>query len=237
MTYVVASFSGGKDSTAMVLHMIELGEQLDEVVTCDTGMEFPAMYEHIEKVCAIIEGAGIKYTTLRADKSFEDMLLNQPPTDKRSVLGYGWPGVHIRWCTKFLKTTLLRKYTAEHPDAIQCVGLALDEQDRRERERTTRTSATLSPNGAGPRRTPSNIAERGVSIGADYTIFSSGPPAGYAPFNPSPSSANYGSITPNYGPGSRNTTGSSRTASITTGDLRVIESRIIPSASRGRPAL
>lgn len=134
MAYVIASFSGGKDSTAMVLHMIELGEQLDEVITCDTGMEFPAMYEHIEKVRAIIESAGIKYTTLKADRSFEDMLLNSPPTDKRDVLGYGWPGVRIRWCTKFLKTELMRKYTAEHPDAIQCVGLALDEQARRERE-------------------------------------------------------------------------------------------------------
>lgn len=33
--WVVAGFSGGKDSTAMVLGMIELGEQLDEVICCD----------------------------------------------------------------------------------------------------------------------------------------------------------------------------------------------------------
>lgn len=132
MAYVIASFSGGKDSTAMVLHMIELGEQLDEVITCDTGMEFPAMYEHIEKVRRIIEGAGIKYTTLRADKSFEDYLLNEPPTEKRNKYGMGWPGPRIRWCTKYLKTKLLREYIPK--DAIQCVGLALDEQDRRERE-------------------------------------------------------------------------------------------------------
>ena len=200
MAYVIASFSGGKDSTAMVLHMIELGEQLDEVVTCDTGMEFPAMYEHIEKVRAIIEGAGIKYTTLKADRSFEDMLLNSPPTDKRDVLGYGWPGVRIRWCTKFLKTELMRKYTAQYPDAIQCVGLALDEQARRERERTIKTSATPSPNGAGRKPTPSHIVRPGASIGADYTINSKGFHVGSAPFNPSQSSVKYGNITPNYGP-------------------------------------
>ena len=42
------SYSGGKDSTAMLLHMIELQEQIDEVMFCDTFKEFPAMYKHIE---------------------------------------------------------------------------------------------------------------------------------------------------------------------------------------------
>lgn len=40
--YHVASFSGGKDNTAMVLRMIELGYHIDEVMFCDTTMEFPA---------------------------------------------------------------------------------------------------------------------------------------------------------------------------------------------------
>ena len=48
--WIVVSFSGGKDSTAMLLRMIELGEHIDEVVCCDTYKEFPAMYRHIEKV-------------------------------------------------------------------------------------------------------------------------------------------------------------------------------------------
>lgn len=64
--YVTVSFSGGKDSTAMLLHMMELGEHIDEVINVDTGMEFPAMYEHIARVRRIVEDAGIKYTELRA---------------------------------------------------------------------------------------------------------------------------------------------------------------------------
>ena len=48
--YHVVSFSGGKDSTAMLLHMPELGMPIDEVVTVDTGMEFPAMYRHIATI-------------------------------------------------------------------------------------------------------------------------------------------------------------------------------------------
>ena len=42
--YIVVSFSGGKDSTAMLLRMIELKETINEVIFCDTGMEFPEMY-------------------------------------------------------------------------------------------------------------------------------------------------------------------------------------------------
>lgn len=58
--WIVVSFSGGKDSTAMVLRMIELGEHIDEVLFCDTYKEFPAMYRHVQQVKKIIEDAGIK---------------------------------------------------------------------------------------------------------------------------------------------------------------------------------
>lgn len=47
---VVVSFSGGKDSTAMLLKMLERGEQVDVILFCDTGLEFPQLYDHIRKV-------------------------------------------------------------------------------------------------------------------------------------------------------------------------------------------
>ena len=95
-TYHVASFSGGKDSTAMLLHMLALGMPIDEVVNVDTGMEFPAMYRHIEKVRQVVEQAGVKFTRLKADKTFE-YYLTRHPVKRRSpefmgVIGYGWPG-------------------------------------------------------------------------------------------------------------------------------------------------
>jgi len=46
----IVSFSGGKDSTAMLLMMIEKGMQIDEIVFCDTTKEFPQLYKHIENV-------------------------------------------------------------------------------------------------------------------------------------------------------------------------------------------
>lgn len=130
-SYVIVSFSGGKDSTAMLLHMMELGEQIDEVINVDTGMEFPEMYDHIEKVRQIVEDAGIKFTTLKAEKSFEYYLMDQP-LEKCDRLGYGWPGVYIRWCTANLKTKLIHKYVPKN--SIQCVGIAADEQKRLERK-------------------------------------------------------------------------------------------------------
>ena len=48
--YHLVSFSGGKDSTAMLLGMLEHDVKIDCILFCDTGLEFPAMYEHIAKV-------------------------------------------------------------------------------------------------------------------------------------------------------------------------------------------
>ena len=46
----VITLSGGKDSTALLVLMIEKGMPLDCVINADTGMEFPEMYEHLAKL-------------------------------------------------------------------------------------------------------------------------------------------------------------------------------------------
>lgn len=141
--YHVASFSGGKDSTAMVLHMIERGDHLEEVIFCDTTMEFPAMLRHVEKVKKVIEDAGIKFTTLRAEHDFEyyltdyDVLGRKETHEHFGVPGYGWPGHKSRWCTKTLKTKLINDYLEhlrDQYDLIQYIGIAADEDYRLERE-------------------------------------------------------------------------------------------------------
>jgi len=42
MKHIVA-FSGGKDSTAMLLRMIELKKPIDVILFADTGLEYPEM--------------------------------------------------------------------------------------------------------------------------------------------------------------------------------------------------
>lgn len=139
--WVVAGFSGGKDSTAMVLRMIELGEQLDEVICCDTFKEFPAMYRHIEKVRKVIEKAGVKFTLLRAEQTFDYLMFEHKPNrkkeERRHLLGYSWAGPRNRWCTSKLKIDIVRKYLkqlSETYQIIQCNGIAADEQYRLERK-------------------------------------------------------------------------------------------------------
>lgn len=139
--YIVVSFSGGKDSTAMLLHMIELGEPVDEVVCCDTYKEFPAMYRHIEKVKKVVEAAGIKFTTLRSEKSFDylmfDVEVERRNPDLIGKTGHAWANSKIRWCTKYLKVIPFNEYfenlQSQHT-VIRCVGLAADESYRLERE-------------------------------------------------------------------------------------------------------
>lgn len=48
--YYVVSLSGGKDSTAMLLRLLEEHRPVDRILFCDTGLEFPQMYEHLTKL-------------------------------------------------------------------------------------------------------------------------------------------------------------------------------------------
>lgn len=75
--YHMVSFSGGKDSTAMLLRMIELDYRIDEVVNFDTGVEFPSMYEHIENVRKVLDEHGIKFSVFRSEHTFEHFLLER----------------------------------------------------------------------------------------------------------------------------------------------------------------
>ena len=131
--YHVVSFSGGKDSTAMLLGMLDRKMPVDAVVFCDTGMEFPEMYDHIDRVEKAI---GRQITRLKADVTFE-YLMSEKPVSGTSRLGYMWPGPRARWCTTELKEVpkdaFVRSQRGER-SVIEYVGLAADETRRMERK-------------------------------------------------------------------------------------------------------
>lgn len=131
----VVNFSGGKDSTAMLLRMLELEMRVDVILYCDTSVEFPAMQEHIKKVSEYIQRP-IKI--LKNKKDFEYFLLNHEFTPKYGghSKGFSFPTPRIRWCTKELKTNLLEKYKKKLEDrfeVINYIGIASDELYRLER--------------------------------------------------------------------------------------------------------
>jgi 3'-phosphoadenosine 5'-phosphosulfate sulfotransferase (PAPS reductase)/FAD synthetase len=88
----VVSFSGGKDSTAMLLKMIELNYKIDRIIFCDTYMEFPDMYVHIEKVNNYIKQFGYSITYLKSKKSFEYYMFEYTKQrgKNKGEKGYGW---------------------------------------------------------------------------------------------------------------------------------------------------
>lgn len=73
------SLSGGKDSTAMLVMMIERDMPIDLVLFADTGMEFPEMYEHLSKVDRYLyQKRKIHITTLRHAHGFEWLMFEEP---------------------------------------------------------------------------------------------------------------------------------------------------------------
>ena len=138
------SFSGGKDSTAMLLLMIERGMPIDMVLTADTGMEFPEMYEHLAKLDEYLyRERGIHLTILRHPKGFEYLMFEEKKQKRSSIenrqrlgvpiYGNGWPGVKVRWCTGQLKTHLINKEVNRLKGdyhAVHYVGIAADEPER-----------------------------------------------------------------------------------------------------------
>ena len=75
-TYSAVSLSGGKDSSALLLLMIEKGLPIDCVLYADTGMEFPEMEAHITKLDDFLfRERGIHITTLRHPRGFEWLML------------------------------------------------------------------------------------------------------------------------------------------------------------------
>lgn len=141
--YRVLSFSGGKDSTAMLLRLLEEGVHIDCILFCDTGLEFPAMYRHIEKVEQAI---GRPITRVQCEYSFEYLMLEHMVERKQNTLlarqygmerkGYSWPGPKMRWCTQKLKDGPREAFLQplrEKYDVKEYVGIAADEQYRMQR--------------------------------------------------------------------------------------------------------
>ena len=125
----VISFSGGKDSTAMLLKMLENGEDIHSVVAFDTGWEFPQMLEHWDQV---EEYTGIPITRLHPRYDFTESLFTRPikKRDGTTRCGNGWPSWNRRWCTREKIEAIDRYVNDLDGDSVVCIGFASDESSR-----------------------------------------------------------------------------------------------------------
>ena len=115
----IVGLSGGKDSTAMALRLVEVEPRNYEFICNETGDELPEMQEHWVKLETMLgqKLIRVRHTRdLNAEIEFQKML----------------PSVFARWCTRILKIEPTIAYMeALHDDSTLYVGLRADEEMRR----------------------------------------------------------------------------------------------------------
>ena len=125
----IVSFSGGKDSTAMLLMMLDKGMRVDRVICVDTTKEFPEMYAHIAKVQELIKPITIEIVKF----DFDYWMATHVKTKgkRKGEKGYGWPDFRNRWCTSLKRDCISKAFTAlRADDVIEYHGIAYDERRR-----------------------------------------------------------------------------------------------------------
>ena len=131
------NFSGGKDSTYLLLEMIRRDLPFEGVLNVDTGMEFPAMYDHINQVDDFLwTKRRMRITRLKPEKTFEELMFTAANTSgPDGVSGYGWPNAVVRWCTFYLKTEVIRQFKKSLCcNPYHYIAFAADEKKRLERK-------------------------------------------------------------------------------------------------------
>lgn len=168
----IVSFSGGKDSTAMLLMMIENNIHIDEIIFLDTGVEFPQMYEHIKKVEKYINRS---ITILKAENSFEYMMFDYVKTrgKNKGKKGYSWPDFRNRWCTSYLKKQVIKKYLNKYKndEIIEFHGIAVDESERLNKNKEKKVRYPLAEWGITEKMALEYCYSKGFNWGGLYENF------------------------------------------------------------------
>lgn len=130
---VVANHSGGKDSQAMLIRLLEIAPPSQILVVHATlgESEWPGALEHAE---AQARAAGVEFIVAKATKTFLGMV--ETRFEARPEVP-SWPSASHRQCTSDLKRGPIerevRRYAKEHGFSvvINCMGLRAEESARR----------------------------------------------------------------------------------------------------------
>jgi hypothetical protein len=115
----ICGISGGKDSSALALHLRQTRPELDvEHFFCDTGAELPETYEYLTK----LEGAlGQPIARLNNERGFDHWF---------EVFRGALPSPQMRWCTKNMKIKPLEDWVGDD-EVISYVAIRADESNRK----------------------------------------------------------------------------------------------------------
>lgn len=177
----VVSFSGGKDSTAMLLMMLEKGIPVDRVIYVDTTKEFPGVYQHIDKVRSLCP-VEIEVVKIDFDYWFGEHVKTKGKNKGKK--GYGFPDFRNRWCTA-LKQESFGRVAASMPynprkrggvnsipgDVVEFHGIAFDEKHRCENNAGRNIRYPLVEWGITEKQALEYCYERGLNWGGLYEMF------------------------------------------------------------------
>jgi 3'-phosphoadenosine 5'-phosphosulfate sulfotransferase (PAPS reductase)/FAD synthetase len=135
----IVSFSGGKDSTLMLLLMLEKGMPIDEIIFADTGMEFQELYDYIEQIENFI---GRKVTRIKSKKTWDELFFATKKKGNNIGQIYGFPMTMACVMTDRLKQRPIQRYYCSiEGEYIVYIGIARNEPER---------YARLKPNEKAP---------------------------------------------------------------------------------------
>ena len=136
----IASWSGGKDSTASIILAHIHGEPLDEIIFSEVmydesiSGELPEHIAYIHSCIPIFESWGYKVTILHAKKTYTDCFFhrvsNRSKNKDRVGKLAGFPMAQRCVINRDCKIKPIRDYLKEHSDAVQYIGIAADEPHR-----------------------------------------------------------------------------------------------------------
>lgn len=136
----IASWSGGKDSTASIILAHENNEPLDLIIFSevmfdkDISGELPEHIDFVKNKCIpLFENWGYEIKILHADLNYMDIFKREPTKGKRfgSGLITGFPMAGRCQINKSLKVLPIEKFLKAYDDKfIQYIGIAIDEPER-----------------------------------------------------------------------------------------------------------
>mgnify|MGYP001059662044 CR=1 FL=1 len=139
----IASWSGGKDSTAGIILAHENNEPLDLIVFSEVMFdenvsgELPEHMDFIKNKCIpLFREWGYEVNILHADKTYMDIFLHEPTRGKRAGTGKraGFPATGMCGIQKPCKLKPIKDFLKGiADDYIQYIGIAADEPKRMER--------------------------------------------------------------------------------------------------------
>lgn len=148
----VVALSGGKDSTAMALRLMEVEPGDYEYICTPTGDELPEMIDHWDRLEAVL-GKPLK----KLPNQTLSGLVNQ-----MNMI----PNFKARWCTRILKIEPFIEYMEKQPEgSVQFVGLRADEEARQGlMGEDFKTRYPLKEWGWGLKEVEGYLSEKGVCI-------------------------------------------------------------------------